>query len=133
MLQTCYNKWLREVNLACPKEKHNIAIIHHGDRKMSVKATHTDSRLVIKVSGKMAASVQKEFRNAYKDLEGITEYIIDFADTDYADSSGLGLLLVLYGVAKNKPGPPKLKIIHSKPAVKDLLLLSKFNRFYEIG
>jgi anti-anti-sigma factor len=52
-------------------------------------------RVTIRVNGRFDFSVYREFRDAYRDLAGPTEYCVDLGGTDYMDSSALGMLMLL--------------------------------------
>jgi len=63
---------------------------------MSIQASmSTDSQvLTISVNGRFDFSAHQDFRNAYE-RGGLTprQYVVDLQDTDYIDSSALGMLL----------------------------------------
>ncbi|MBT4838080.1 MAG: hypothetical protein HON94_12110 [Methylococcales bacterium] len=99
---------------------------------MSVKATKKDDSLVIEITGTLNGQLQSTFRNSYKGIKDIKEYIIDLRLTEFADSAGLGLLLALYGITKSMPNKPIVKIINANNSVKDLLTMSKFQTFFTI-
>ena len=68
---------------------------------MSIQASmSTDSQvLTISVNGRFDFSAHQDFRNAYE-RGGLTprQYVVDLQDTDYIDSSALGMLLLLKGI-----------------------------------
>jgi len=97
---------------------------------MSIELQKSGSTLVIKLPETLNASIQTEFRQAYYEKD-IKEYVIDFARTEYVDSSGLGLLMLLHGTTKDYPSPPILKTTHVKDKIKDILKLSKVDKYFE--
>lgn len=50
--------------------------------------------MTISVIGNFSIEVQSEFRNSYENTQPQT-YIIDLAQTEYLDSSALGMLLMM--------------------------------------
>ena len=59
---------------------------------MSIHATTTDNIATITLSTSFDFSAVEEFRKAYTEQKA-REYIVDFRDTEYMDSSGLGMLI----------------------------------------
>jgi anti-anti-sigma factor len=54
------------------------------------------SKVTIAVAGKFDFQLYDEFRASYADTAGDgVEYVVDLAETDYLDSSALGMLLLL--------------------------------------
>ena len=65
---------------------------------MSINMTVSDDdgKVTIAVTGKFDFQLYDEFRASYADTAGNgTEYVIDLTDTEYLDSSALGMLLLL--------------------------------------
>ena len=65
---------------------------------MSINMTTSDegNKVTIAVAGKFDFQLYDEFRASYADTAGDgVEYVVDLAETDYLDSSALGMLLLL--------------------------------------
>ncbi len=99
---------------------------------MSVSASIKEKTLTIQISGTLNGQLQKKVREAYKNKNDINQYIIDLGQTTYADSAGLGLLLAMYGFVKGRNDKAQFKIINSKGGVREILLMSKFEKFFKV-
>jgi len=62
--------------------------------------------------------------------EGVTRMVIDLTGVDYLDSAGLGLLVYVYGMIREKKGA--LRICGVAPRVLSLLQLTKTDTFLSI-
>jgi len=97
------------------------------------KVADDQSSVTISINGQFNASVHREFRNAYKDKVEVpakTDFIVDLANTDYMDSSALGMLLLLHEYA----GGDAAKVIIKQPkkTIRDILEIAKFDRMFTI-
>lgn len=100
---------------------------------MSVTSIIEGNKLIIKIEGNLTASLHQEFRDAYKNKLGIKEYIVDLGESDYADSSGLGLLLSLYSSAKiHARTPVRFCIINCNQQLKEIMKIGSINTFFQI-
>jgi len=88
-----------------------------GDEKAGVTTT-------IKCHGKLVSGTTGELKNTVKELipEG-GNIVLDFADLQYLDSSGLGVLVGLKASAMRE-GQCRLTLENLSPRVKDLLSLT---------
>ncbi|MGQ4275542.1 STAS domain-containing protein [Pseudidiomarina sp. E22-M8] len=87
--------------------------------------------LTIAVHGKFDFGLVHEFRRAYSSIgdEKPTIYI-DLRETEYLDSSALGMLLNMRkAVGDNVNG---IHIINSRPEVKTILDISRFDKLFTI-
>lgn len=87
--------------------------------------------MTIRIKGKFNFEMQKEFRKCYENLKDFpNEFIIDFKEVGYIDSSGLGMLMVFH---QHVHGPNvKIKIIQIKNEVKELLNLANLSQLFEL-
>ncbi len=72
----------------------------------------------------------REFRNIYKDLPGDTSIILDLANTQYMDSSAIGMLMVLWqhiGGAKFR-----MRIINCNETLLKILSIAKLEQLFDI-
>lgn len=100
---------------------------------MPVESSFSDDKLTltIKVKGNFDFNLHKEFRDAYAALqEPVNKCIIDMTDTEYMDSSALGMLLIL----KDHAGSVGAQIVLSncKPDIKGILSVANFDDMFEI-
>jgi len=95
---------------------------------MSVSTSESDDgkTVTIKVDGRFDFSVHKDFRNAYKDHNN-TSYRVNLSETEYLDSSALGMLLLLKKHADNN-------VVIEKPTdeIKRVLTIANFDKVFSI-
>ena len=95
-------------------------------------STKTDTtKQIIQVRGRFDFSVQAEFRQAYESVEPSMQFIIDFRDADYIDSSALGMLLLARDYAGGDSA--KVEIINCGPEIKNILEISNFQKLFKIS
>jgi anti-sigma B factor antagonist len=102
---------------------------------MALRATHRDSGpgTVVDLSGKItlgdgSALLRKTVRELLEDQR--TKIVLNLADVDYIDSSGIGELVSAYTTVKNRNG--ELKLLHLTKKVHDLLQLTKLFTVFEV-
>lgn len=97
-----------------------------------VKVSHGEREVVIAVKGRFDFYVHKEFRDAYEQAlqQGRPgKFVIDLAETDYIDSSALGMLLVL----KERAGAETaVEIARCTPEVRGILEIANFHTLFRI-
>ncbi len=87
--------------------------------------------LVIHICGRFNCEVHDQFRSAYENkLENRHSILIDLAETEYIDSSALGMLLHLRSQL-NVSGLP-LKIRNASPSILNVLELNNFQRLFAV-
>jgi len=95
-----------------------------------VVGTSDDGKVTtIVINGRFDFSLHGEFRKAYKD-RGVNagQYIVDLKNTDYLDSSALGMLLLLKEHAEgNSSG---LKIINVNNEIREILNIASFDKLF---
>lgn len=97
--------------------------------------THLDAEkqiLEIKISGRFDFSVHQDFRKATQQASsGVTAIMVDMSETDYVDSSALGMLLVLRDkVGENKEA---ISIKNAKPEVRKILDIANFDKLFTLN
>ncbi len=99
---------------------------------MGVNTTVSDDgKVTISVAGKFDFQLYDEFRAAYADTEGSgVEYIVDLTDTEYLDSSALGMLLLLREHAGGEES--KIEIVQASPEVRKILDVANFGKLFEL-
>lgn len=71
-----------------------------------------------------------DFRESYLDAKG-KAYIVDFRNTEYMDSSGLGMLLNMRRDLGESAAD--ISLINCRPQVKKILAISRFEKKFTIG
>jgi anti-sigma B factor antagonist len=102
---------------------------------MALRATHRDAgpSTVVDLSGKItlgegSALLRKTVRGLLDDKR--THIVLNLADVDYIDSSGIGELVSAYTTVKGRGGD--LKLLHLTKKVHDLLQLTKLYTVFDV-
>lgn len=73
---------------------------------------------------------QEEMQAAMSaDLKAIE---VDFSETSFLDSHGLGALLMIHKTACNRHGDVPLRVVNPQPSVQQILELTRMHRIFEI-
>ena len=86
--------------------------------------------LTIRITDTFGFEVGKAFRKAYEQGDQKTKYVIDLEDTNYMDSSSLGMLLVLREHAGGDYAT--INIINTSPELHKLFKLARFDKLFAI-
>ncbi|AGP77502.1 STAS domain-containing protein [Alteromonas mediterranea] len=87
--------------------------------------------LVIDVGTKFDFSKVEDFRNAYDKLDDDVAHIaVDLSQTEYMDSSALGMLLNMQKSLANKE--LSYSIENARPQVAKILKISRFDKKFDI-
>lgn len=82
--------------------------------------------LTIKIIGKFQFPLASEFRRAYTDTDQVQNYVLDLQDSEYLDSSALGMIIALWEfVERNKE---RIKIINANTEVTQILQSANFDQ-----
>ena len=97
---------------------------------MSISTSQPDANtLKITVSGVLGNVIHKEFRTAYEN-EKLDKYILDLANTQNIDSSGLGMLLLLKDHAGGENA--NIEFINCSDHLLDIFHVTCFFRLFNI-
>jgi anti-sigma B factor antagonist len=102
---------------------------------MSLRATHRDAGevTVVDLSGRIvlgdgSALLRKTIRGLLEDQR--KRILLNLADVDYIDSSGIGELVSGFTAVKNQGGD--LKLLHLTKKVRDLLQITKLYTVFDV-
>jgi anti-sigma B factor antagonist len=102
---------------------------------MSLRATHRDAGqvTVVDLSGRIvlgdgSALLRKTIRGLLDDQR--KKILLNLADVDYIDSSGIGELVSGFTAVKNQGGD--LKLLHLTKKVRDLLQITKLYTVFDV-
>lgn len=88
--------------------------------------------LTIMMDEKFDFGKVQDFRLAYgTDTDDVKEIIIDLANTEYMDSSALGMLLNMQKTMMNQV--ESFKIVNCRPQVAKILKISRFDKKFTIS
>lgn len=99
---------------------------------MSFATTLQDQSAVIRMPVRFDYHMSHDFRRTVGDIIGReegNEIVVDFSATDYLDSAGLGLLLVLRDSARNAGKP--VVISRATGHVKKVLETAHFGKLFQ--
>jgi anti-anti-sigma factor len=100
---------------------------------MTIKTTlsNDNQELTISVQGRFDFSSLQLFRNAYENQEiKPKNYVIDLKESEYLDSSALGMLLALRDFAGGDNS--HIRIVNCTPDVKKIFVITKLNELFSI-
>jgi len=77
-----------------------------------------------------AVAFKKSCQEAFKQNPGLKEVVLDFADTQFIDSSGIGALVICHKLCKSKSA--QLRLISVPPQVMMALSLTELDKVFSI-
>jgi anti-anti-sigma factor len=87
--------------------------------------------LTITPGGRFDFKVHRDFRSAYVKSPGARRYIINLAQTEYLDSSALGMLLMLREHAGGDTSD--IRILHCSPEMKNIFQVANFQKLFTLA
>ncbi len=100
---------------------------------LKFKTRQVDGVTILDLSGRITLGEGSvTLRDAVKDAvtKGNTRILLNLADVDYIDSSGIGELVSAYTSMKNAGG--ELKLLHLTKKVHDLLQITKLYTVFDV-
>lgn len=89
------------------------------------------SELTIKVQGRFDFSSLQQFRNAYEKVNPKPKsFVVDLTESEYLDSSALGMLLALRDYAGGDES--NIRVIGANPDVKKILVITKLDELFKV-
>lgn len=101
---------------------------------MSISAdlSKDGNTLTITVSGRFDFSSLQLFRSAYEKIDAKpSSYVVDLKESEYLDSSALGMLLALREHAGGDNAD--ISIINCNPDVKKILVITKLDELFKVA
>lgn len=98
---------------------------------LKVEMSADESVVTIYVIGRFDFNIHQEFRKSYDRTKSMAlRYIINLVETQYIDSSALGMLLLLRDAAGGDKSD--VTIITGNEEVKKILTISNFEKLFKI-
>lgn len=97
---------------------------------MSLDVNRNEKTVVITLGDKFDFDSVEDFRACYVD-DLNKSYVVDFRNTEYMDSSGLGMLLNMRRYLGENSAV--IKLTNCRPQIKKILLISRFEKKFEIS
>jgi len=99
--------------------------------RISADASKDGKELTIRIQGRFDFSSLQAFRNAYEKSETEADsYIVDLKESEYLDSSALGMLLALRDFAGGDES--SVRIVNCNPDVKKILVITKLDELFSV-
>ena len=97
---------------------------------LNVDLTSSGETATISLAEKFDFDSVEAFRESYHKYK-VKEYVVDFRNTEYMDSSGLGMLLNMRRDLAD--ASTEIRLANCKPQIKKLLLISRFETKFSIS
>jgi len=99
---------------------------------VTIDVSNDNKTATIKINGRFDFSLHSEFRKAYKDVKlDNGEYSIDLENTEYLDSSALGMLLLLKEHTESQSAT--IRLINFNDEIKEILSIESFYKLFTLG
>lgn len=101
---------------------------------MSIITEKTDDgkQVTIRIDGRFDFGSHHDFRDAYRGAnEAGTVFVLDMSNTEYMDSSALGMILLLKEHAGTLGGD--IKISNASSEIKNILEIANFDKLFSIS
>ncbi len=97
---------------------------------LSSKVCDDGRTLLIEVGGRFDFALHTQFRAAQESAPSARDYIVDLGQTEYMDSSALGMLLVLHEHAGKAGG--RIIVRNCKPMVRKIFEIANFHKLFTV-
>jgi anti-sigma B factor antagonist len=100
---------------------------------MSVRSTRQGDTTLIQVEGQLVAGNRQQLREAVTSEidRGVRNFVIDFSDTGYVDSAGLGALVSLSKKVREADG--SLRLTNLNDDLRTLFELTRLDTLFALG
>jgi len=97
---------------------------------MGVTTSEQGDRVTIKVSGRFDFSAHQDFVDAYRDTpKGEKSFVVDLSDTEYMDSSAMGMLLQLREHASKSS---QIELDQANANIQEILRIANFDKLFKM-
>ena len=99
---------------------------------MDVQVEPRGNRRIVRISGKITFEHCPVLQGRLDGVleEGVREVVIDFAGVPFMDSSGIGEILRLYKLVRDRHG--ELSLINPNSKLRNLFTMYRFEKFMKI-
>ncbi len=100
---------------------------------LRISTSMVNGQQVVRVSGEVDLRTSPQLRDALLRFaqKGPDRLIIDLADVDYMDSSGVGTMVELKRVVERRGG--QLVLVNLQPRVRSVFEVTQLDRFFDIA
>ncbi|HYW43352.1 MAG TPA: STAS domain-containing protein [Bryobacteraceae bacterium] len=95
--------------------------------------TRKDAQAVVRPAGDVVAASVPELRTAMRGAikEGVQELVVDLANVQMVDSTGLGLLIAAHNSLRKAGG--RLSVIHASEEIVDLFKTMRIHQHFSVS
>jgi len=99
---------------------------------INTQKSENGKEVTIKIDGRFDFGSHHDFRDAYRGANQTgTMFLLDMANTEYMDSSALGMILLLKEYAGTLGGD--IKIVNASTEIKNILQIANFDKLFSIS
>jgi len=99
---------------------------------INTQKSENGKEVTIKIDGRFDFGSHHDFRDAYRGAnEAGTMFLLDMANTEYMDSSALGMILLLKEYSGTLGGD--IKIVNASTEIKNILQIANFDKLFSIS
>lgn len=98
---------------------------------VSITSNANGDTLTLAITGRFDFNAHGDFVGAYEDKTGFANYVVDMGQTEYLDSSALGMLLLLKDHAEANSA--KVSLSHVNDEVRKILDIANFGQIFSIS
>lgn len=101
---------------------------------VTCEISNDGATITIKVGGRFDFSVQNEFRDCYYNVAQAdkgTKFVIDMSNTNYMDSSALGMLLMMREYLGGNSAD--ISIVNCSADIKNILTVANFQSLFNMA
>jgi anti-anti-sigma factor len=99
---------------------------------MDIQVESRGDRKIVRIKGKITfehcAALQAEFDRAMEDT--VREIVIDFKEVPFVDSSGIGEILRVFRLVRERHG--EVVLVNPNKKLRDLFTMYRFEKFMKI-
>ena len=111
--------------------KKNIASSSGGDSYLEISMTKDGSEYTFLLEGRLDTITSPDLESRINEVIGdATKLTLDFAKLEYISSAGLRVLL---GALQDMEGKGEMVVCNLTRSVRDVFILTGFNRLFNIG
>jgi len=101
---------------------------------MTINVTESDDKneVTIHVSGRFDFSCHQPFVDGYRNYpKGEKRFVVDLGETEYMDSSAMGMLLQLRDHTSKDGGG--VSLINANESVREILKIANFHKLFDVA
>ena len=96
-----------------------------------INTSEKDGKYIIAVEGSLVFDLNREFRQAYRNIPPDRQVVVDLSRSDYLDSAGLGMLIQLREHLGGAEASVALRGVNE--TIRTILDVANFGRLFRIA